>query len=570
MQHNRCLKQAPSVKGTVDCFQCGVTKRLVRAGTMHGMPHRTELASFPNFVIHPTDLMLQHLRDRFYLAQRLAARQVYTVLFVALGLMVPASVHAQSPMLAAPAIAAASELLASQAVVTQPAAERPRYRYWTTNWSFDDIHVGTLLNRLRGFGVDVPVDADGDVSLRFSVSVPLNALRTGQAYRFSGTLSSNRLRVEDLQLANFSTKVNYDDGVLALSDLNTRWIDLNAGKLAGTLAGDATLALVPRGDLTTSITATRLSVGPVHDLVLSLQRDQASPVIQGLLSGAVAARVPLNQVDQPTSWNVNADLRADQLSIDDTTPLTIQTGPVTLQQGRIEAPSIIVGSPSNRDIRLAASVQASLQGDRPFDVTLRGNDVPLQAIAKLVAVGDEAVVTGKLDIDATGSGALGTEGIDSAKWTLEGRLASPQLTVYGVDLGLVQHRFEFDSNRLLLERTNENLASPNELLQRLQADYQIQESSIELNDLDASLFGGTLAGTAHFARTNDGDHRLNLQWNQLAPQFNTSLILPASLNLQVQTSGQIDWTMPASEVDRPATHRGTVNVSIDRSTHSRA
>ncbi len=143
------------------------------------------------------------------------------LLFVGMGAFSHTTAYAQT----SPATATGG-VTSGESVAIKAPNNSPRYRYWTTNWSFEEINVGTLLGRLRRLGIEIPVDADGDVSLRFSVSIPLNALHNGQAYRFNGTLRSNRLRVEELQLSNFSTDVQYDNGLLALKNLATRWIDL--------------------------------------------------------------------------------------------------------------------------------------------------------------------------------------------------------------------------------------------------------------------------------------------------------------------------------------------------------
>ncbi len=238
---------------------------------------------------------------------------------------------------------------------------------------------------------------------------------------------------------------------------------------------------------------------------------------------------------------------------------------MTIQQGKIEAPSLVAGSPANRDIRLTASVRADLQGERNFDVVVRGNDLPLQAMSKLVALSDEAAVTGKVDLDAHGSGTLGNQGIDKAQWALDGQIASPQLTAFGLSLGLVQHHFEFDKRHLLLKPIDETESKQTDArfrLQSVQADYQITDSAFALNRLDATAFGGSITGSASFARTDVGSHQLDLDWADVTPQFKTSFLLPSSVVVQLQTSGNVHWTMPATEVDRPATHRGTAKLSI--------
>ncbi len=503
------------------------------------------------------------------------------------------STSASPPLRSIATTVALANTAIAQAPEAQPklrpaaVAQPPRYRYWTTHWTFDDINVGNVLGRLRRIGIEIPVNAQGDVSLQFSVSVPLNALRTAEAYRISGTLESKQLQLEQLQLANFSTDVRYETGELSLHNLNTQWIDAQRPSSGGILAGEASLALVPRGDLITSLTASRLSLGPVHDLILTVNRaaDESpggtaqaasqspnSQLLTGLLSGSIATRVPLDDLSQLLSWRVDADLTAENLRFHDAIPLTIQTGPINIQQGQLSAPQVVAGSSTDRDIQLTASVQADLKQDRPFDFTIRANDLPLPSITRLITMRNDAVVIGKLDLDARGTGTLGDQGLENAKWNLNGRIASPELSVYGIALGLIQHRFEFNDSQLTLEplepamAANESTDSPGTqvLLRRLQASYQWNEASFALNEITASAFGGTIAGSASLARTTPGKHELDLRWTDLTPRFSTQFLMPGNVTVQARTSGGVRWSMPAGDLDRPAMHDGEASISIDQ------
>ena len=75
-----------------------------------------------------------------------------------------------------------------------PAAQ---YRYWTSKWSFESIDLKELTNKLGAFGIVIPVRLEGKASIDFDVSVPLNALRTPEAYKFRGTLAALDLQVDD-------------------------------------------------------------------------------------------------------------------------------------------------------------------------------------------------------------------------------------------------------------------------------------------------------------------------------------------------------------------------------------
>ena len=91
-----------------------------------------------------------------------------------------------------------------------------KYRYWTSNWSFESIDLKDLSRKIEAFGILIPVQLEGIASVDFDVSVPLNALRTPEAYKFRGTLDATNLRVDDLFLPTLRADVVYEGGVLRL------------------------------------------------------------------------------------------------------------------------------------------------------------------------------------------------------------------------------------------------------------------------------------------------------------------------------------------------------------------
>ncbi len=456
-----------------------------------------------------------------------------------------------------------------QDAVAQQPANPPQYRYWTTHWSFDDIDVGKLLSRLESIGIQVPIQAQGDVSLDFDVSIPLNGLREGGAYRFNGTLRSTQLQLEQLLLADFSTTIEYEAGTLALRNLSTRWLDLRAGTQAtntsdsGRLTGEVNLEVIPRGALSANLHAERLAIAPLYDLILTASSQPAVAILDGDVSGSLAVNVPLDSIRTPSTWTIDADLQASSLSLAESTPLTIDTGAISLRNGVIKANDVRVESPADPQIKMVAAISAGLTGERPFEFDIKGNDVPLQSLVTLASLGPSTSVTGTLDLDAHGSGKLATQDIAQSVWTLAGRIASPELSVLGVRLGLIQHAFEFDSKHVSLARLNQTI-SDQVIIDRLLANYSIDENTAELTDLDAAVFGGTITGSATFARNEQGTDRVKLSWENINPQLNTTLWLPQSLKVSLQSSGEIDGFVPAQSLDQPAAYNGVAKIKIDQ------
>lgn len=462
---------------------------------------------------------------------------------------------------------------AQQLPAPQPPAKQ--YRYWKTNWSFDSVDVGNVLQRLRQVGISIPIQADGDVTVKFSVSVPINALRTGRAYKFSGALSSNQLQLEQLLLADLRTQVSYENGRLDFTDLSMRWLDRRVAlrqlqseipnapgpEEAGTLAGDAAFQLIPLGLFTTNLDAKSLSIAPVYDLITKATGNADIPLLSGSVSGGLAVRGPLSEFGEIENWTINANLRGEDLSIKDSPPLTIATGPLTLENSELRADNIALGSPIDPSVRLSASVVASLQQSMPVSFGLRGNDVPLQTLLSLGSLGSDIPVTGKLDVDLNGKGSLNPEG-PVPSWEISGRLATPDLMVYGVQLGLIEHVLAFNQQRFSLEPIDDSL-DPATIIESIAADYSITDEGLRLASLEASVFQGAIAGEAFVSREESGIHRLDLQWQELRPKFDTRAFFPASVDLLLQTTGNIQWQVPADSVENLATHDGSLSIVVD-------
>ena len=85
------------------------------------------------------------------------------------------------------------------------------FRYYNSNWKFDDVDVGALASRLDRIGLRLPVDLEGKVTVDFAVGVPWNALTTAEAWRFDGTLTSSELAVSSLQFRDVQVMVRYAD-----------------------------------------------------------------------------------------------------------------------------------------------------------------------------------------------------------------------------------------------------------------------------------------------------------------------------------------------------------------------
>lgn len=447
-----------------------------------------------------------------------------------------------------------------------PAAKDPG---WTTNWSFNNVDIGQLFSRLEWIGIDVPIDAEGRVSVRLEVTVPTTNLSDARAYRLRGRIASAGLRIEAMDVQRFAANVTYDDGVFDLSDVQGRWSDArSADDQGGSFAGSARLAVVPRGDAEIQLETDSLPIGPLYDLVLGLGSGTDPTPIRGRVTGTIDVTAPLDSITDVAGWNASANLNVANLQSGDSLPLAIATGPVTIQDGIVTAADVRVTSPDADDVRLAASAKIQLAGRQRFAIAVRGNDVPLGTLSQLVAsqTGLSNLADGKLDIDLSGQGELA-----SRTWNVTGRVASPSLSVMSQNLGLIEHRIEFDADHLALIPLSESSPSEAMRIETVRLEYAIGDDAIDFRNLSAGVFGGSLTGRASIPTGDAGTYDIDVAWNDVSPVIDLQPFLPAGvpasrMKLTAATSGSIDWNVPVGQLNVPASHTGTANISLEQLT----
>ena len=456
------------------------------------------------------------------------------------------------------------------AATAQQAA--PKYRYWDSNWSFEDVDVGKLAGRLESIGVELPFALDGTVTVEFKVGVPLNALRTPEAYRLDGHVRSPALKVDDLALSALDADVRLRSGVLDLDGVRGRLTNATTGR-TGAVSAEASYPVTGGGTATVNAALDGVPVGPIGDLVRGV-RDGDGPAIAGIASGKAVLSFPVgDDVQGDDRWRAyrgRGDLRIDGLSVGAAPPLDVTTGPFRIDDGRLVAPELAMASSGTRsgregNVRLEGAVDASLVGERPFDVNLRGDDVPLGTLAALAGGEGDPIVTGDLDLDVRASGKL-RGSIADADYTVDGRVASPALKFAGQPLGTIEHRIHLDPRRIDVRPLRPIDADSPVRLRHVRAEYGITDQTVDVRNLDADIDGGTIRGDATLVRdpAGGGNHRLNLSVDGVRPRIELKPLTGVDARIAGTATGRIDWTVPADAVDRPAAHTGTADLEIRR------
>ena len=469
-----------------------------------------------------------------------------------------------------PAPLGGPELAAEQA--PGDAAEEGPWRYWTTTWSFRDFDVDTLTRRLAAIGLELPVELAGTASVHFDVSIPLNGLRNPRAYRFQGTLSSERLTVDEVTLEDLVVSLNYVNGRVTLSDLRGRLRE-------GSFTGRAVAELVPREGFEASLQLQQLDLAPIAEILAQFELGTPERLPQGRLNAELQASGRVETVTDPMTWEAEGQARVVDFAVGDSVPFSIVLDSFQWTDRRLSVPRLSMSSAAHPSFWMWLSGEVQLSEPLAFELEVQADDLPAEDLAKLWTDVPQRIIRGKLDLKGTAEGVVGSaadveriaaeKGLPVAEraavgaWNVELDVASPQLRLFGVELGLVQHQIQLTPQAFRLEPLVSLDGVPRARLKRLQADYRFAEQSVELSSLEADLFGGTIGGEATLAMEQQGRHSLALRWEHLRPSVRVPfgpLADPPAIS--GTSSGQIDWSVPAAELDRPASHRGTVAVNV--------
>lgn len=454
----------------------------------------------------------------------------------------------------------------------RPATPPPQQRYWSTQWSFEDIDVGTLTARLSRIGIDVGVPLAGRVTVRFEVGVPWTAIGDAAAYRFDGTLSSPALRVDDIRFADLSANVVYRDGLATLNQLHATLIT-NQADTPGILDGSGTAALVPRGDVSAKLKIDNIALAPIADLIMKVGAKQRNMLVEaGQVSGNVQFTVPLDSISQIESYQLSGGIEGDSLQLRGLPPAKLTIRDISIDAGTLNVKKFDLTATSNTEtIRLFGAATVPLDGSGPFQFDVAGDDVPTQAVATLVqSVGADATpnnafdwVSGKLDFQARGTGQFASTMQDS-RWDIQAAVASPGLSVAGVDLGVLGHDIELTPRKLRVvpKRPVDSLPS-SMMIRGLQCDYQIQANALKITALDARVFGGRLQGSAQIPVNGEDVLTADLKCDSLRPTILVPVPTPTRPEFTASLSGDLKWRVPIASLRQPAVHQGTANLSID-------
>lgn len=433
------------------------------------------------------------------------------------------------------------------------------YRYWTTNWSFREIDLKVLAKRLKLVGVVLPVSVSGRADVDFDVSVPLNALGTGSAYRIRGTIQAKKLSADAATFESFGSRVAFDQGVLSLSDLA-----IVQGK--GKLGGELRMQLTPPGSFDGKLKLANLDIAPIAKTLQNVGIGSQDRPVRGLLGGNVTVSGPVNQVADPSRWNVTGTLGVTELTVADSLSYSAQVTDFKLQEQTASWASFNVRTSDVPTFFLDASGQVALKPRGNYHIDLATNDLPFDDLVSTAFDSESDLVEGKLDLRGKLHGKFGDE-TASAELNLIAAIASPAMKIAGVELGLLEHDLIVRDQRVSLKPRGKR-GSNTLPIEKLTAQYALSEQSFSLAEFNANLFGGQVTGQLSLARSEEGLHSLDATWTGLKPKFSLPNVSATLKNVRLagRTTGQIKWQVAAGKVASPISHRLDANIQLEELT----
>ncbi|OYP37722.1 AsmA-like C-terminal region-containing protein [Rhodopirellula sp. MGV] len=429
-------------------------------------------------------------------------------------------------------------------------AQAPNYRYWTTDWSFEDIEVGKLASRLERLGIEIPVAVDGNVTVKFEVSVPLNALRTGKAYKIHGTVSGQNVRSDQLIFDSLRAVLDFRDGKLTLQEL-----DAKQGQ--GKIAGNASMELIPRGNFAGNLTLSELKTDAVFDLLEKFGGDWAKAWSIATIDGQVNVKGRATDLNAPLKWDITGKVAAKNVQYGPKLNFDVSVPSIQVKQQRVDIGGAVVESKSTPPFKAELAGSMDLANAPKVDLRFTADDFPAGSFTELI--------DGKIDLQGKVQGTISGKPNDNPL-QIDAAIASPRLRLAGLDLGRIEHDVVLAPNEVrLTPREPIGDSDDSVVLRSLKADYAIDDNAFRLTALDAKVFDGSVTGDVTLSTDSFGSHQFDIDWESLAPKLSVQLpIASRPTVLAATTSGKVKWQVPADKLDQPFAHRGNAIVQISQ------
>lgn len=417
----------------------------------------------------------------------------------------------------APSATAQGQAPAPDARQTPPATPQSAMAHF--DWTFADVEAKTVVARLKSYGVELPVEIEGRLTIDLDVGVPWRSPLTSEEYDLQGTLEAARLTVAGIEVRNVSIRVKHDQGWLTLEHFKFEVPDAANPKRSGTVSGSAEMQLSPPGELTARLTLERAPLAEVRALLSDLAIE-----LSGEASGRAEARVAVERLRDRSAWRVRGSLATHELRVIGLPPASLRAE-IDLAEGVLRAEKL---QGEAEHTQLAGSGRLHIAAPFHYSAALQLSTGKLSHLNALQA-------ELKLPVEIRGSfgAAIKLSGsLAQNRHAVAGTVTAPQLLLKGVKLE--QLKFSFDAN----------------------------QDRLHIHPLNAGLYGGRVDLSLAMGLTEGGEVKAGLRWNrlpidQLARDAAGLSVAPAGAS-----SGVLQLRLPAGKWTEPASWHGHGTIDV--------
>jgi hypothetical protein len=383
--------------------------------------------------------------------------------------------------------------------------------YLDVNLNLKDVDLAQFVKDL---GLKVPFDVAGRLSVKVQASLPVDQPRDLKLYKVSGTATLPTFTLSGVEMKDVSARVRYDNGVLRLEEARARL------GTTGSFSGTARLGVVPQGDLTADLTLTDIPLDQV------LRAAGIKEEITGSVSGSADLRVPSDRLRDLSTWQGSAKLKSGKVSA---FGLALTDAGATARVGK--------GLLTVRDVTAkleGASVTGSGEAKLTAPYTYEGKlELPKGDLASLKHLSPglrpPVAVAGQFGITAEVNGTLSPF---TAK--LSGSGTGHDVKVEKVNVASLRFR------------------------------WAPVGESLKLTDINATLYGGEVTGSADVPLDAKTDGKVDVRFTDVDVGGLVGDIPAVPLRLEGKAGGSIKGTLKAAPAGGERTFDADVDLSSPR------
>ncbi|MGH7222043.1 MAG: hypothetical protein ACRELF_02335 [Gemmataceae bacterium] len=387
--------------------------------------------------------------------------------------------------------------------------------YLDVDLSLKDVDLMQMVKKL---GLNLPYPISGRLTFQVHASIPVNTASDLKAYRLHGSAKLATFHIDGLAMTNVEAQVRYSNGLLDLQSLRGQMPAANDAKTTGKFDGDASVQVVPRGDVQASLKLDQLPLATLLSLV-----PQVGDQVKGVVSGTVQARAPLEKLSDAATWRGAANLSAPALKVygiplrDAAVGLIVDDTKARLTTFKAD----IAGAP------LTGKGEIQLKGDYPFQAEVQLERGDLTALNRLApAFRPPFELTGRTQLKGNVKGTL-----KPLRFDTEGELHASNLVVERFTVDDVSFRWSKDKNDL------------------------------KLDAIKMALYGGSVTGSARLPLSAAAPGGANLTLRTLNVQAMAKALPAFPVRLEGKVSGTVKGELSASAADRPRTWTSKLEVT---------